>query len=59
MTNRKKKGIGFFISGAIFIAAGAVYTFLTEDPGWFWQAIGIVGLVASSIGFVVVYPDKD
>ena len=58
MTDRKKRGIGFFITGGLFVAAGIVYTFIAEDPSWFWQVVGIVGLVATSIGFVVVYPDK-
>jgi hypothetical protein len=59
LTPRKKKGIGFFISGAVFVTAGLLSMFATEDPTWFSGAIGFIGLIASYFGFQVVFPDND
>ena len=59
MTPRKKKGVGFFISGAAFIAGGFISVFMVEDPSWYQGAIGFIGLIAAYFGFNVVFPDND
>ena len=57
MTARKKKGIGFLISGAVFIVAGGVFVGVPTTPDWLVPVMGLVGLIANFLGFVVVFPD--
>jgi hypothetical protein len=59
LTPRKKKGIGFFISGAAFIVGGALAFAASEDPSWWPTAISLVGMVASFFGFTTVFPDQE
>ena len=59
MSGRKKRGIGFFISGAVFIVAGLVSMQMDLDPAWLSQAVVLVGLVADFWGFKTVFPDTD
>ena len=59
MTKRKKKGIGFAISGVAFVAA-AVILFVTEaTPDWLNTVFGIIGTVAEMLGFKTVFPDTE
>ena len=57
LTDRKKKGIGFFIGGAAFIAAGVVFFLLPATPAWLATAFSVVGAVGAILGFTVVFPD--
>jgi hypothetical protein len=59
MTDRKKKGIGFFVSGGVFVAAGAVFTFMSATPEWFVTTIQVIGIVAGALGFKLVFPDVE
>lgn len=59
MTDRKKKGIGFFVSGGLFIGVGAVFTFLAATPDWVVTVMSIIGLVANALGFKIVFPDVE
>ena len=59
MTDRKKKGIGFFITGGVFLIAGFIYATMSADPSWFATAITLVGLIAEFFGFKTVFPDTD
>lgn len=59
MTGRKKKGIGYFISGAVFIGVGSAFMFFDATPEWVSTAMAIVGLVANFLGFTTVFPDTD
>lgn len=59
MTARKKKGIGFLISGAVFVVAGGVFLGMPVTPDWLGPVMGLVGLVANFLGFVVVFPDVE
>lgn len=59
MTTRKKRGVGFFISGAAFIVGGAICFATQVTPGWFPTVISLVGLVAGFFGFQTVFPDTD
>ena len=59
MTTRKKRGVGYFISGAAFIVGGAICFAAQVTPVWFPAAISLVGLVAGFFGFKFVYPDED
>jgi uncharacterized membrane protein HdeD (DUF308 family) len=57
VTDRKKKGIGFLITSVLFAVAGIVFYALPVTPTWVPTVFGIVGIVASALGFVIVFPD--
>lgn len=59
MTARKKRGIGFFVSGAAFVGAGVIMFAVTQTPEWLGTVFQLVGLVAGALGFTVVFPDTD
>ena len=59
MTGRKKKGIGYIISGAVFVAVGAVFMGTTVTPDWLALVVQGIGLVANLIGFTTVFPDTE
>jgi len=59
MNSRKKKGIGYAISGGVFIGVGAVLYFLPETPSVVSLAIQVVGMIAGFFGFTTVFPDVD
>lgn len=59
MSNRKKKGIGFFVSGALFIVAGYFAATTGVAPEWFGGLVSAVGLAAEYFGFSIVYPDTE
>jgi len=59
MTDRKKKGIGFFITGAIFALFGGVFMATEVDPTWLGFVPVFVGVIASYFGFQVVFPDNE
>lgn len=59
MTSRKKKGIGYFISGTVFIVVGFVMTTMDADPAWLSAGLALVGLIAEFFGFQKVFPDVD
>jgi len=59
MTPRKKKGIGTMISGAIFIAVGAIVYATTATPEWVPTVLSVIGLVGNALGFIFVFPDHD
>jgi hypothetical protein len=56
MTERKKKGLGFFISGVVFVAAGVVLWVTTGTPDWLNTVIAGIGLVGNLVGFALVLP---
>ncbi len=59
MTDRKKKGVGFLISGSVFLAVGGIFLGLEVTPDWVSTVIGIIGLVGNALGFKTVFPDND
>jgi len=59
MTDRKKKGIGFMISGSAFLVVGGIFTFATATPDWVAGALALVGMVAQFFGFSTVFPDTE
>ena len=59
MTDRKKRGIGFFLSGLTFVVGGIVSFAMSEDPTWFATGVSLVGLIATFFGFKVVFPDQE
>jgi len=59
MTNRKKKGIGFLISGVVFAGVGVVFMATTVTPDWVGTVITLIGVVANALGFKTVFPDTE
>lgn len=59
MTDRKKRGIGFLISGVVFAVVGGIFLGTEVTPDWVGTVVGIVGLVANALGFVTVFPDTE
>lgn len=57
LTPRKKKGIGFGISGLAFLLAGGVFYFVPTSPDWLVPTLGFIGTVAGFFGFTTVFPD--
>jgi len=59
MTDRKKKGVGFLVSGGLSIAAGIVFFVASATPDWLGIVIQGIGLIAGLLGITVVYPDTE
>lgn len=59
MTARKKKGVGFLISGGAFFVAAVVMFSTTATPAWLGTSLTIVGMIANFFGFTTVFPDAD
>ena len=59
MTTRKKKGIGFVISGVVFLGVGGVFIGLDATPQWVALIVQAVGLLAGLLGFTTVFPDTE
>jgi len=59
MSDRKKRGVGFLISGIVFVVTGGVFLGVEATPEWIAQAIAIIGLVANALGFATVFPDTE
>ena len=57
MDARKKKGIGFIVSGVATALVGAVLVTTTATPEWVTLALTIAGSVGSVLGFTFVFPD--
>lgn len=59
MTPRKKRGIGYIISGAVFIGAGGVLFGTEVTPDWLPIIVQGIGLIANLLGFTAVFPDTE
>lgn len=59
MTSRQKKGIGFGVSGAAFIAAAIVMFTSAVTPDWLASIFNIAGVIAGALGFVIVTPNTE
>jgi hypothetical protein len=57
MSNKKKKGLGFILSGVAFLIVG-VFSIKGNVPPTLGQIFSIVGLVANALGIAFVYPDE-
>ena len=57
MTAKKKKGIGFILSGVAFLIVG-IFSIKGSVPPSLGQIFSIVGLVANAVGIAFVYPDE-
>jgi len=59
MTSRKKKGIGYIISGTVFLGVGAAFLGFETTPDWLALVVQGVGLIANLLGFSTVFPDTE
>ena len=59
MTERKKKGIGYIISGVVFIGVGGILLSTATTPDWVALVVQGIGLLANLLGFSTVFPDKE
>lgn len=59
MTPRKKRGLGFLISGAAFIILGVILTAGKQIPIAWPMIVELIGMVLEALGFRVVFPDID
>lgn len=57
MKQRKRRGIGFLVSGALFVGVGVVMFVTESTPDIVPTILSIVGTVGEMIGFKIVYPD--
>lgn len=57
MTDRQKKGLGFLISGAVFLGVGGIFIGLPASPAWLDIVITSIGAVAQVVGLVVTLPE--
>ena len=56
MSARKKVALGFAITGAVFIAVGAVIWNTTVNPSWLTVGLPLLSLVLEGIGFSIIIP---
>jgi mannose/fructose/N-acetylgalactosamine-specific phosphotransferase system component IIC len=59
MAPRKKKGIGFLVSGLVFLLVGGVFTWTAQTPEWLDIALQIIGALGNVLGFAIVFPDRE
>jgi hypothetical protein len=59
MNKRKRKGIGFGLTGLVFLLAGGIFYFADTTPEWLPMLISIIGTIAGTLGFTFIYPDID
>lgn len=59
MTARKKKGIGFLVSGIAFLVGGGIFLGVDVTPDWLGTVFGIIGMVGNALGFGTVFPDTE
>ncbi len=56
MSARKKVALGFAITGAVFIAVGAITWNTTVNPTWLTIGLPLVSMIAEAIGFSIIIP---
>lgn len=56
MSDRKKKGLGFLISGIVFAVVGVLLLATTSSPVWLPTVIAAIGAVGNLVGLILVLP---
>lgn len=56
MSERKKKGLAYFISGAVFVAVGVILWVTNTTPAWVNTVLSGIGLIGNLVGFILVLP---
>jgi ABC-type uncharacterized transport system permease subunit len=59
MTDRKKRGVGYIISGVVFVGVGGVLFGTEATPEWVATVVQGIGLIANLLGFTTVFPDTE
>jgi hypothetical protein len=57
MTPRKKKGIGFIVTAALFAVAGGVFVGTDVTPDWLNVVFAGISALAGVFGLVIIVPD--
>ena len=57
MTARKKKGLGFVVTGVVTAAVGGILMATTATPEWVSVGLSLITAVCGVIGIVFVAPD--
>jgi uncharacterized membrane protein HdeD (DUF308 family) len=57
MTQRKKKGLGLIISGAVSIVAGVCLLSFTATPEWLAVVVSVTMAVCGALGIYFLAPD--
>lgn len=56
LSARKKKALGFGVTGVVFVVAGVVLWVTPSTPDWLGTVLGALGAVANIVGLVVLVP---
>jgi len=59
LTPRKKKGLGYLITGGLFVGIGGIFIGMETTPDFVSLIIQAVGMLAGLFGITVVFPDSD
>lgn len=59
MTERKRKGIGFIVTGVVTAVVGVILVTLTQTPEWVGVALSIITAICNVIGIAFVAPDPN
>jgi hypothetical protein len=57
LNDRQKKGLGFIVTGVLFLGVGIITLAFNVAPGWVPTVLTIVSAVAGVIGLSVTLPD--
>lgn len=57
MDPRKKKGIGFIVTAALFATAGGVFIGTSATPDWLNVVFAGISALAGVFGLVIIVPD--
>jgi hypothetical protein len=57
MDPRKKKGVGFIVTAALFAVAGGVFIGTSATPDWLNIVFAGVSALAGVFGLVIIVPD--
>jgi len=57
LSSRQKKGLGFIVTGVVFLGVGIITLMYSTIPGWVPTALTIISAVSGVVGIVVTLPD--
>lgn len=56
MNARTRKGVGFIISGALFVLAGVMFIVGDASPEWLTKTLDIAVAVGAAVNVAIVVP---
>ncbi len=57
MTERKKKGLAFMVTGVVTAAVGVILYFVPATPVWVPTVLSLITAVCGVLGIAFVAPD--